>query len=65
MSKFTYKDITLEIVERSITISGYHKIILKAPNNSLVNLISKKSIRIAQIEKSIEDNYEQVQRLIA
>jgi hypothetical protein len=65
MSKFTYKDITLEIVERSITIGGYHKIILKAQNDSLVNLISKKSIRINQIEKNIEDNYKQVKRLIA
>lgn len=65
MNTFTYKDITLEIIERSITISGYHKIILKSANGSLVNLISKKSIRINQIEKSIEDNYKQVQRLIA
>jgi hypothetical protein len=65
MSKYIYKDIELEIVERSITIGGLHRIVLKSSNGSLVNVTSKKSLKLDRIVKNIENNYEQIKRLIS
>jgi phosphosulfolactate synthase (CoM biosynthesis protein A) len=62
---YTYKDISLTIVERLITIGGLHKIIFEAPNKKKVNLISKKSIRLDSIEKYIKDNYERIKFFIS
>jgi hypothetical protein len=65
MSKYIYKDIELEIVERSITIGGLHRIVLQANNGKKFNLTSKKSIKLANIPKAIEEGYERIKFFIS
>lgn len=65
MSKYIYKDIELEIVERSITIGGLHRIVLQAKNGKKFNLTSNKSIKLANIPKAIEEGYERIKFFIS
>jgi len=53
MNKFTYKDLELEIVDRSITIGGLHRIVLQANNGKKFNLTSNRSIKLSNIPKAI------------
>jgi hypothetical protein len=65
MSKYIYKDLELEIVERSITIGGFHKAVMQASNGKKCNLISNRSIKLAEIPKAIEDGYERIKFFIS
>jgi hypothetical protein len=65
MNKFTYKDLELEIVERSITIGGLHRIVLQANNGKKFNLTSNRSIKLAKIPKAIEEGYERIKFFIS
>ena len=65
MSNYNYKDIQLEMIERSITIAGFHKAVFKADNGKTVNLVSSRSIKLAEIPKTIENNYERIKHLIS
>jgi hypothetical protein len=62
---YTYKDISLEVEERLITIGGLHRIILKSKNGKKINMTSNKSIKLANIPKSIEENYERIKFFIS
>jgi hypothetical protein len=65
MSKYIYKDLELEIVERSITIGGLHRVVLQANNGKKFNLTSKTSIKLANIPKAIEEGYERIKFFIS
>jgi hypothetical protein len=53
------------MIERSITIAGFHKAVFKADNGKTVNLVSSRSIKLAEIPKTIENNYERIKHLIS
>jgi hypothetical protein len=65
MRNYNYKDIQLEMIERSITITGFHKAVFKADNGKTVNLVSNRSIKLAEIPKIIENNYKRIKHLIS
>jgi hypothetical protein len=65
MNKFTYKDLELEIVDRSITIGGLHRIVLQANNGKKFNLTSNRSIKLSKIPKAIEEGYERIKFFIS
>ena len=65
MSKYIYKDLELEMIERSITVAGFHKAIFQAKNGKTFNLISNRSIKLSKIPKAIEEGYERIKFFIS